>query len=233
MEVAEVMTRDVVSVQPETALADAANLMLARHISGLPVVDAQGAVVGMLTEGDVLFRSELDTQGKPMGWLAAFINPTKAATEFVRAHGRYVQELMTTNPICLAPEDDLADAVTLMHDKRIKRLPVVSQNRLVGILSRHDLLRALAARLSVPPALEPGETIESHIAHALQNEKWAQRLNVQIAVKGSAVTLNGTVFSDSDRQAVRVLAENTPGVTEVHDELIVIDPASGVPYPLY
>ena len=233
MEVAELMTRDVVSVQPETTLADAANLMLTRHISGLPVVDAQGGVVGMLTEGDLLFRSELDTQGKPVGWLAAFINPTKSATDFVRAHGRYVREIMATNPICLAPEDDLAEAAALMHDKRIKRLPVVSQNRLVGILSRHDLLRALAARLSAPPALEPGETIGSHIERVLQTEKWARRLSVQVTVKGTVVTLNGTVFSESDRQAVRVLAENTPGVTEVHDELLLVDPASGVPYPLY
>lgn len=233
MIVDELMTRKVMAVHPEATLAEAAKIMLAQKVSGLPVVDMEGRLMGMLTEADLLCRAELHTEGKPVGWLVSFLHPGRMASDYVHAHGRHVEEVMTREPISVTPGTALAEAARLMHDERLKRLPVVEKGRLVGIISRFDLLRALTPRLAESGALEPGETIRAYIEDALQKEKWASRSPVRVVVEGDVVTLDGIVFSESERQALKVLAENAPGVKAVRDQLTLIDPASGMAYPFY
>src|SRR3978361_1135458 len=128
MIVADIMTKNVITVQPDTALADAARIMLDQHLSGLPVIDNAGRLVGLVTEGDLMRRAELDTQGAPVGWLRAFLMPASVAADYVRTHGRHVAEVMTRTPISVAPGTALADVAALMRAKRIKRLPVVEND---------------------------------------------------------------------------------------------------------
>ena len=223
MIVAELMSRDVVTVQPGTHLADAAQCMLRRHISGLPVLNDAGHLVGILSEGDLLRRPELGTNGRQAVWLKAFLQPASLAAEYVHTHSRLVGDVMTTPPIFVRPETSLAKAAELMLQKRIKRLPVLQGDTLVGVISRGDLLTALAPKL-VDENQEVGEAeILGAIQAALAKELWAPA-GLNVTVTGSVVQLEGFIFSEEERRAVKVLAENTPGVRQVVDLLEMEDP---------
>ncbi len=232
MIVSELMFRDVVSVEPETSLADAARMMLARHISGLPVVDRAGRLVGMVTEGDLLCRSELATDGKQAGWFRTFFMPGSLASDYVRSHGRHVSEVMTPDPISVSPETPLSEVADIMRGKRVKRLPVLDGGRLVGVIGRTDLLRVLALKLIEVPAGEAtDESIGAYIKEALVHESWAPHSGVRVQVRDHVVNLEGAIFSDAERRAVKVVAENAPGVKEIHDNLYFVDPGSGMAFP--
>jgi CBS domain-containing protein len=233
MKVEALMTRSVQTVSPEASLAEAAKIMLDHHISGLPVVEADGKVVGMLTEADLLYRAELGTEPPPPGRLQTFLHPDRPALEYMRSHGRKVAELMTTNPITVSPATELSEVAVLLHDRHLKRLPVVENGTIVGIISRMDILRALAPTLADAPPLASDAAIKESIEQAVAKEKWARRLAVAISVQNGVVTLNGAVYSDAERQALRVAAENTPGVNSVVDDLTIVDPATGLVYPPY
>lgn len=230
MRVADLMTTDVVALHPETNLASAVQTMLAQHATGLPVIDEAGQIKGILTEGDLLCRAELKTGDKEGGWFSAFFLPGRLASQFVHSHGRHVAQVMTPDPLTVMPATGLADAARLMRDKKFKQLPVVTEGRLVGMLTRADLLRALAGKLTESEAEATSESIKSTIEETLAKEKWAPRSAVQVEVAGNVVTLHGVVFSDSERQAVKVIAENTPGVKEVRDQLAFVEPASGIAF---
>lgn len=230
MRVADLMTSDVATVHPETPLTAAVQLMLDRHVSGLVVVDDARKVKGVVTDGDLLCRAELKTGDRERGWFAAFFTPGRLASEYVHSHGRYVSEVMTPDPITAMPATGLAEAARLMRDRKFKQLPVVSEGRLVGLLTRAGLLRALAGKLGETAAAVPPEAIKSRIENALANEKWAPRSAIQVSVEDGVVTLEGVIFSDSERQAVKVVAENTPGVKQVRDRMVFVEPASGIAF---
>ena len=151
MIVADLMHKNVVSVLPETSLADAVRIMLAQRVSGLPVVSSAGRLVGVVTEGDLLRRAELGTEGRQVGWFKSFLMPGRAAEDYVATHGRHVSEVMTSEPIFVTPETPLAEVADIMRSKRVKRLPVLDYGALVGVVSRSDLLRALALKLIEMP----------------------------------------------------------------------------------
>src|SRR5579864_2402268 len=136
MKVGDIMTQPAITVRPETTIVEAAQLMLQRHISGLPVVDASGAVVGVVTEGDMLRRAETGTERRHRRWLEFVISPGRLAHEYAGAHARRVGEVMTEEVVAVSSQDPLEEAVRLMEQRRIKRLPVVESGRLVGIISR-------------------------------------------------------------------------------------------------
>jgi CBS domain-containing protein len=148
MKVSDVMTRIPVTVSPDTSLEDAANLMVRTRVSGLPVVDLEGVVVGMITEGDLLRRVELGTAGRSPGWLTALLGPGRTAHDYVRTHVCRIGEIMTSNVISTSPDAPLSEVVSVMENQQIKRLPVLQKDRLIGIISRADLLRVLARLLS-------------------------------------------------------------------------------------
>jgi len=145
---ANVMTSDPITVLPETTLAEAARIMLERHAGSVPVVDASGALIGVLTESDLLRRPDLDTEGKHVSWLKVFLNPSILSVDYAKMHNRPVSEVMTPNPVFVGPEDTLAEVAEIMQRLNVKRLPVVDEGTLVGMVTMANLLGALTQ----PPA---------------------------------------------------------------------------------
>jgi len=228
---AELMTKDVVTVLPNSTLADAARIMLAQRVSGLPVLDAGNHLVGVVTEGDLLRRAELGTEGEPPSLLKMFLMPSKLAEDYVRTHGRHVSDVMTAAPITVAPDTAIAEVADLMQKKRIKRLPVVENGALVGVISRSNLLAALSRVLIATAAKSSNDTISEYILGELQRERWAPKSGIRVHVHDKMVTLEGVIFSDAEHKAVKVIAENAPGVVAVDDRLVYIDPGTGMAFP--
>lgn len=227
MKAADIMTRDVVTVSPDDRIADVIALMLDKKISGLPVVDAERNLVGIVTEGDFLRRSELDTKRERARWLEFVLGPAKAAADYVEANARRVRDVLTPDPYSVTEYTPLTDIVALFEKHKIKRVPVTANGKLVGIVSRVDLLRALSRQLT-RPTLASDDAIREHIVAAIAREPWAPPYIPEPEVEDGVVTLRGTVFDATVREALRVLIESVPGVKEVKDELILVEPLSGV-----
>jgi CBS domain-containing protein len=227
----DIMSSPVISIEPSASIAEAARLMLSHHISGLPVVLADGRLVGMVSEGDFLRRSEIGTEQKHSGWLSFFLSPGKAADEYVRSHGRRIEEIMSDNVVCTRPDAPLEEIVGQMIDRNIKRLPVVLDNKLEGIVSRSDLLRALAGQLPTTLTAATDAQLEDAIVLELRRRAWSRNGNIQVAAKSGVATLSGVIFDERERRAARVAAENVAGVTAVVDELTWVDPMSGMTMP--
>lgn len=228
MKVSDVMTRAPVTTSPDSSVEDAANLMLKMRVSGLPVVDANGAVVGIITEGDLLRRVELGTAGHRAGWLWSFLAPGLAADEFVRTHGRRVGEVMTSEVVSTCADTSLSEIVALMEARQIKRLPVLHRGRLIGIVSRADLLRALTQLLPERCLLTISDAeLRKRVLAEIDKHHWAPRVNVDATVENGIVELRGVVTDDRERVGLRVIAENTPGARGIRDKLAWIEPLSG------
>ena len=228
MKVADIMTRAPVTTSPDASLEAAANLMVRTRVSGLPVVDANGAIVGILTEGDLLRRVELGTAGHRPGWFSSFLAPGRTAHEYVRTHGRKVSEIMTTDVVSTSSDAPLSEVVALMEAQQVKRLPVLQKGQLIGIVSRADLLRALTQLLPDRSAVAAADVdIRKRILAEIDKHSWAPRFNINAAVKNGIVELRGAVTDDRQRVGLRVIAENTPGVKGVRDRLIWVEPVSG------
>jgi CBS domain-containing protein len=227
MKAHDVMTWGVISVEPEASVTRAVRLMLQNKISGLPVVDTQGRLVGMVTEGDFLRRGELGTQRQRPRWLEFLLGPGKLAAEYVQASGQKVEEIMTPEPKTITPETPLDEVVGLMERHRIKRLPVVQDGKLVGIVSRANLLHALAsvAREVKAPAGDDA-AIRDRIMAECAKQPWAPHVNV--VVRNGVVGLWGVITDERERQAFMVVAENVPGVKAVRDHLAWVEPTSGM-----
>jgi CBS domain-containing protein len=232
MNAGDVLTKPAVTVEPDDSIMYAIQLMLKLRISGLPVVDNTGALVGILTEGDLLRRAELGTQKRRPRWIEFLVGPGRLASEYVSACGRKVHEVMTT-PVHVVTEDTpLTDVVKIMESKQVKRLPVLRDGRLVGILSRANLLRALASvARETKPASVGDAPIRQHLLAELAKQSWAPVALVDVIVKDGVVHLWGTLTEERQRQGIRVVAENTPGVKRVEDHLVWIEPVSGIVVP--
>jgi len=229
MKAHDVMTWGVISVEADTPVMRAVQLMLENRISGLPVVDAKGTLVGIVTEGDFLRRIELGTQRRRSRWLEFLIGPGRLATEYVRASGRKVNEIMTPDPYTITEDTPLEQIVQLMEKHRIKRVPVVDDGKLIGLVSRANLLHALAslAREAKPPAGDD-TSIRRQILAECGKQPWAPDINV--VVRSGVVELWGVIFDERARQAIIVVAENVPGVKTVHDHLVWVDPMSAMAF---
>jgi CBS domain-containing protein len=229
MNAADIMTRNIIlSVGPETPVVEAIALMLDNHVSGLPVIDEAGQLVGILTEGDLLRRRETGTERHRPRWLEILMGPGRLASEYVRTHGRKVEEIMTRELVSVDPETPLDEVVELMERHHIKRVPVLEGEKLVGIVSRADFLRALARGLedrSDVPADD--EEIRARILAELAKVSWVPRDGVGITVENGVVDLNGVILDEKEREALRVAAENVPGVRAVEDHLVWVEPVSG------
>lgn len=230
MKASDVMQRELITAKVDTALDDAVRLMVSYRISGLPVVDLTGAVVGILSEGDLLRRAELGTEAEVPAWMRWLTGEGRAAREYVRGHARKVSEVMTVPVITVTPQTDLTEVVALMESRRIKRVPVVEEGRLVGMVTRSDLVRALE-RLLPPLGTRPVADAElrHRVLDSLAQQHWAPRSSFDVKVENGVVELLGVITDSRQREAVQVLAETTPGVRGVVDHLIWIDPMSGVP----
>lgn len=228
MNAADVMTRGVVSVSPDATVEETAHLMLERGISGVFVVDAKGDLAGIVTEGDLLRRDEIGTQRHRPWWLRVFVSPGRQAADFTRAHGRRVRDVMTTEVIAVPSDAALETVVEIMEENRIKRVAVTEAGRVVGVITRADLLRALLSRgRSSAPVASDDRAIRASILDALENQSWAPATTVNVVVNDGVVDLWGTITDEKERRAIAVLSENTAGVKAVHDHLVFVEPYSG------
>jgi CBS domain-containing protein len=232
MKAADVMTREPMSVTPQTTIVEAARLMLQHRISGLPVTDAKGEVAGIVTEGDLLRRAETGTERHRSSWLTFLVGPGRLARDYASTHARKVGEVMTSEVAVVAPSHELAVVVELMEKHRIRRVPVVDKGKLVGIVSRADLVGALVQNLTQEAEAHAhevvaDETIHDRILETIDKEPWGPRCTVDVKVKGGIVDLHGTIMDDRERTAVIVAAESVAGVRAVKDHLVWIEPTSG------
>jgi CBS domain-containing protein len=228
MKTAEIMTRDPITIAPEASVREAIGLMLAHRVSGLPVVDAAGALVGILTEGDLMRRGETGTERQRRPWLEFLLGPGRLAQDYVKTHGRRVAEIMTRDVAAVGPDTPVDEVVALMERRRIKRLPVLEGGVLEGIVSRADLMAALARILDREAELPAGDdAIRERVQAELHAVGWAPRSGVTVTVTNGIVELNGAIFEEKERAALRVAAENVPGVRGVEDRLVWVEPVSG------
>ncbi|MGY8666436.1 CBS domain-containing protein [Bradyrhizobium sp. UFLA05-109] len=224
----QIMTRSVISVTPDTTIVEAANIMLKRHVSGLPVVDENGKLVGVVSEGDFIRRSEIGTQRKRGRWLKFILGPGKSASDFVQEHGRKVSEVMTTSPVTITEDTALAEIVDIMEQNNIKRLPVVRGDKVVGLVSRANLLQAVASLArQVPDPTADDDHIRSRIIDTMEKNDWCP-FGLNVIVRDGIVHLSGVITDESARRAAIVAAENIDGVKKVHDHLCWVDTISGV-----
>lgn len=228
MEARHVMTSPTITIGPDAPVRDAIKTMLLAHVSGLPVVDAEGQLVGLLSEGDLLRRAEIHTEKHRPKWLDFLLGPGRSAQDYVKSHSRRVADMMTAEPIAVDEATPLEEVVALMEKRRIKRVPVLRANRLVGIVTRSDLLRAFLNATEAVPAASGGDAdISQDLVTEIEQQKWAPPGSIHVAVKDGNVTLSGTIFDERERDAIRVCAENRPGVKSVVDQLVWVDPSTG------
>ena len=224
----DVMTRNVISVSPDATIADAVELMLERGISGLLVVDSSGTLAGIVTEGDLLRRDELGTGRRRSWWLRLIASPGRQAADFTRTHGRKVADVMTHDVLSVNAKSPLTDIVAMMEEHRVKRVPVLDGDHVVGVVSRADLLRALSVAARERGAASADDaTIRDHILDTLARETWAPRTTLNVTVVNGVVDLWGTISNDQERRAICVIAENTPGVKKVIDHLVFVEAYTG------
>jgi CBS domain-containing protein len=224
----QIMTRQVITVATGAAVLEAANIMLQNHISGLPVVDEAGKLVGIVSQGDFIRRVEIGTQRKRGRWLKFLLGPGREASDFVHERGRKVAEIMTPDPRTVTEDATLEAIVELMERNNVKRLPVTRGDRLVGIVTRTNLLSAVAGLArDVPDPTADDDHIRNHIIASIDKADWAP-FGLGVIVLNGVVHLSGVITNENARQAAVVAAENVSGVKKVHDHLCWVEPMSGM-----
>jgi CBS domain-containing protein len=224
----QIVTRQVITVGPDTTIVEAAAIMLQNHVSGLPVVNASGRLVGIVSEGDFLRRAEIGTQRKRGRWLRFLLGPGSAATDFVHEQGRKVGEVMTPEPFTVTEDTLLQNIVQLMEKNNIKRLPVMRSDQIVGIVSRSNLLQAVAGLArEVPDPTADDDHIRDRITAAIAKNDWMP-FGLNVVVCNGVVHLNGVITEERARKAAIVAAETVAGVREIHDHLCWVEPMSGM-----
>jgi CBS domain-containing protein len=209
MKVEEIMTRDVVTIGPEASVRDVAAILVERRISGLPVVNANGRLSGVVSEGDILFKEHDPTQPRrgPLGWLA-YGATTRAVA---KANARLAGDAMTTPAITISPHRSVAEAARLMTERRVNRLPVVRGEQLVGIVTRADLVRAF---------MRPDAEIEREIRRDIvKRALWLDPESLGVSVEHGTVVLSGELAGKSDALVLERLVARVPGVVVVRSLL--------------
>ena len=214
---ADVMTTDVISVDPDKPVREIAELLYTRRISGVPVVDADDRVIGIVSEGDLIGHAAIVGEHHRSWWLSLFADERVTARDYVKAHGRTARDVMTTDVVSVEETATLAEIAGTLHRDRIKRVPVVRGGKLVGIVTRGNLLKALATLKTEPPKSVDDRAIREQLMHELRSQPWAHVLDV--IVTNGVVHLHGTVQTDDERRALRIAAENVPGVKTVEEHL--------------
>jgi CBS domain-containing protein len=220
MKARDVMVSPVITVKPSSSVKEVATTMLEQRISAVPVVDDQGELVGIISEGDLMHRSEAGTERQRSWWLLGWTGDETLAAEYVKAHARKVADVMTRKVITATPETPLQEIAALLEKNAIKRVPIVKDGQLVGIVSRANLIQAVAStrkELEIPLS---DTTIRDKLLAHLTSQQWAHTSLLNVTVSGGVVNLWGITNSDAERMAIRVAAESAPGVCDVNDNLV-------------
>jgi CBS domain-containing protein len=219
MKAGDVMVRDVVTVHPDTGVGEVVKLLAGHDISALPVVDEDNALLGIISEADLIRRAEIGTERHRPWWLESVTAASTLAAEFTKSHGLKVGEVMTSDVVSVGEETPLGEIATLFERKRIKRVPVVADGRLVGIVSRSNLIQALASRIGVAEPEDGDRRIREDLLVRIKAQDWTGFGERNVTVSDGVVHLWGLVGSDAERTALIALAEGVPGVTRVADEM--------------
>ena len=223
MQAKDIMTTNVTTVGEDATVQEIAKLLLERRISAVPVVDRSGSVIGMVSEGDLMRRAETGTERHLSWWLGLLASPDEKSIAYVKSHGGHVADVMTRGVVSLDEHDTLEAIADRLEKHHIKRAPVIRDGKIIGIVSRADLLHGLVARQAAPVATAEDSTIRSKIEAAL-DAAGVSRTFVNVVVSGAVVHLWGAVDSDAQKQAARVAAEGVPGVERVRDRIGVLTP---------
>ena len=223
MKAADVMVTTVVTVGPECSIENVADTLLENRVSAVPVVSNSGDLVGIVSEGDLIRRTEIDTERRRSRWLAGLIGTQPLAAEFVKSHAGRVADVMTRDVIVATPDTPLRQIAALLEKNGINRVPIVSNGKLVGIASRANLVQALAsARKEIKAAAATRDLmIREELLSRLRAEPWARTPRLNVIVHNGTVELWGIVRSRAEKQAIPLAAELTSGVRAVNDNLIV------------
>jgi CBS domain-containing protein len=229
MNAADMMTSPVVTIGPDATVRDAAWIMLTHRISAVPVLDGQGRLVGILSEGDLLRRAETGTQRRRSWWGTFGVGSEELAAEFVKSHGRRVADVMSRNVITAGEDTPAPEIARLMETHGIKRVPIVADGKLVGIVSRADFLTALTGVQQAGTAANGDDAaLRAAIIARLERKPWIQPSIVNVAARDGIVELTGLADSEAQRRAVRIVVETTPGVRAVQDNMRVQPYAVGL-----
>ena len=224
----QIMTRQVITATVDTPIAQAARTMLSQHISGMPVLDDTGKLVGVVSQGDFMRRAEIGTQRRRPHWLKLLVGPGRAAVDFVRERGRKVGEVMNDQPVTVSEDATLEEVTDTMERHDIKRVPVMRGDKLVAIITRTNLVQAvLDLARDVPDPTADDDHIRNRIFASIEKNDW-QPFGLAITVRDGIVHLSGVITDERSRKAVIVAAENVAGVRKVHDHLVWLEPMSGV-----
>ena len=230
MKASEVMATNVVTAHPHTTVKEIAELMVKHRISGVPVVDAGGKLVGILSETDLLHRAETGTEKRRKWWLGAFVDSDRLAREYAASHAHKAADIMTTTVITVDANTDLGDVADLLERKSLKRVPVLRDGKLIGMITRGDLVRAFVARQSAAAAAVPSDdkALLEAVHERMRREAWLDTSLINVIVVRGAAELSGFAGSADQRRALRLLVEDTPGITRVDDRLGIKPASMGV-----
>jgi CBS domain-containing protein len=230
MQVRDVMTYGVIGVAESASLAEAVETMVRSRVSALIVFDADHALSGVLSEGDLL-RGEFGAERKRPYWLELLIGSGRLAESYAHEHGRKAGEVMTRNVETIAEDAQLSEAVDRMLRRRIKRLPVLRGETVVGVISRSDLLKGLLTATPSANAHHSDAEIKAAILAEFDKLEWAPRASVRVEVESGVVTFGGSIIDERLREGLKVIAENIPGCVAVRDHMAWIEPNSGIVIP--
>jgi len=217
----DVMTTSVLTVSPDTDVTEIAKMMLEHRISAVPVLSAQGKLVGIVSEGDLINRSEAETQHRTSWWLRMASGEDDVSREYLRTHGRHAEDVMTTEVVTITPDTPLAEIAALLEKRHIKRVPVVEGGELVGIVSRANLLRGLAAwQPLAAKAMPEDRALRAALIKALGEAGLPMHM-VNVMVSAGVAELWGLVDTAAQKRAARAAVESTPGVARLEDHLTV------------
>jgi CBS domain-containing protein len=220
MRAMDVMTSEVITVDEDASVQAVAKLLAERGISAVPVVDRGNRVIGMVSEGDLLHRAETGTERRRSWWLDMMASTNKLAGDYVKSHSVKVTDVMTRDVISVTETTPVADIAVLLETNRIKRVPVVRDGKLVGIVSRANLVRALGMTINEPSSTEADDrTIRDKLLAELKAQRWAEVSPANVTVKDGVVHLWSSYLSEQEKRALVVAAENTPGVRRVEDHM--------------
>lgn len=223
MKAADVMSRNVATVTPDTPITEIAEILLGRHISAVPVVDGAGAVIGIVSEGDLIRRQEIGTDKHPSWWLHLLTAPEDQARDYVKSHGHKASDVMTGKVVSVGPDTPLDEVATLLERHHIKRVPVVDNGKLAGIVSRADLIRGLAAHPATLPAPSSDDTaLRDAVIAAIREETGVRTEFINVIVTGGTVHLWGGTNSEDEKKAVRIAAKSVAGADKVVNHVGVL-----------
>jgi CBS domain-containing protein len=229
MKATDIMVRNVITVGPEASVREVADILFKNRISALPV--SHGKLIGIVSEGDLARRAELKTDYRRSWWLEIFARKSKEALaiEYRKSHARRVKDVMIRRVITARPATSLRDIAALLEKNRIKRVPIVANGKVVGIVSRANLIQALA---SLPKERQQSTITDSIIRKKVmaqfKSERWSKHSILNATVQRRTVKLWGVVDCEAEKEAARVAAEQVPGVQAIENNVIVLPVVAGI-----